>query len=181
MHQQFRIRDLGNLKYILGLEIAQSHKGLHICQQKYALDILEDMGLLAAKPASTPITKDTKLQKGEGQPLQDPGSYCRLVGRLLYLTITHPDLSYAVNQLSQHMGPLISTHQQATICVLRYLKSTPAHGLLYPTSSTMQLKAFSDSDWARCPDTRKSITRYCVFLGESLISWKSKKSNTISR
>lgn len=142
------------------------------------------MGLLAAKPASVPITKDTRLQKDESQPLEDPASYRRLIGRLLFLTITRPDLSYAVSQLSQHMGSPTSTHHQAAIRVLRYLKSTPAHGLFYSTSSTIQLKAFSDSDWARCPDTRRSITGFlCILRRFSRLMeiQESKKQNTVSR
>lgn len=170
LHQQFKIRDLGNLKYFLGLEISRSQQGLYICQRKFALDILSDTGLLAAKPATIPITKDTRLQKDQGEPLTDPASYRRLISRLLYLYITRPDIT----QLSQFMGCPTSSHQAAAICVLRYLKATPA-------SSFIQLKAFSNSDWARFPDTRKSITGYCMFLGDSLISWKSKKQTTVSR
>lgn len=79
------------------------------------------------------------------------------------------------------MGSPTSAHHQAAIRDLRYLKSTPAYGLFYPISSTIQLKAFLDSDWARCPNTRRLITSYCVFLGDSLVSLKSKKQNTVSQ
>lgn len=101
LHHNFKIRDLGALKYFLGLEIARSKQGIHISQRKYALDILSDTGFLASKPALTPMTKDTKLHKEDGSSLLDPASYRRLVGRLLYLTSTRPDLSYSVQQLSQ--------------------------------------------------------------------------------
>lgn len=90
-------------KKILGLEIARSKAGIHLCQRKYALDILSDCDLLAAKPDTTPMAKGTRLSKDQGTPLLDPEQYCRLIGRLIYLTTTCPDISYVVQQLSQYM------------------------------------------------------------------------------
>lgn len=181
LHSNFHIKDLGHLKYFLGLEIAQSKIGIHICQRKYALDILDECGLLASKPATTPMTKGTRLNAQDGTPLPDPGAYRRLIGKLLYLTTTRPDISFSVQQLSQYMGHPTNLHHDAAIHVLRYIKSSPAQGLFYPSDSTLQLKGFSDSYWATCLDTRKSVTGYYVFLGSSLISWKSKKQSTVSR
>lgn len=181
LNHKFKVRDLGNLKYFLGLEIARLQLGIHICQRKYALDILSDIGILASKSASTPMTKDTKLQKEGGDPLADPAAYRRLIGHLLYITTSRPDFSFSVHQLSQFMSCPTTLHYQAVTRVLRYIKSTPAHGLFYSAKSHLQLKVFSDSDWASCSDTRKSITGYCIFLGDSLISWRSKKQTTISQ
>lgn len=181
LDSKFRIKDLGYLKYFLGVEIARSKEGIHLCQRKYALELLSDCGLLAAKPASTPMNKNTKLSKDQGTPLTDPESYRRLIGKLIYLTTTRPDLSYSVQQLSQFMSQPTSTHYDAAIHVLKYIKNAPALGLSFPSTSPLHLKAFSDSDWATCQDTRRSVTGFYIFLGHSLISWKSKKQQTVSR
>jgi len=168
----FKVKNLGNLKYFLGLEIARSREGIHVSQRKYALDILSDSGLLASKTCATPITKDIKNMFEDGTPLKDITPYQWLIGRLLYLTNTRPDIGYAVQFLSQFIQAPTEEHLTAANCVLRYIKTAPGQGLFFPSNSNLQIKGFCDSDWATCPNSRRSTTGFCVFLGSSLISWK---------
>nr|XP_029153330.1 uncharacterized protein LOC114927500 [Arachis hypogaea] len=130
LEKKFKIKDLGNLKFFLGLEITHNYRGTR---------------------------------------LGDVSSYRRLIGRLIYLTNTHPDICFAMSKLSQYLDCATYTHFKAAVHVLRYLKGAAANGVLFPTSADLNLTVFSDSDWEFCPDTRRSIFGFCYFLGKSLI------------
>ena len=131
--------------------------------------------MLGAKSMSTPMDCALKLSKDLGTPFPDSSTYRRLVGKLLYLANTWPDISYAVGRLSQFLDYPTDTHLHAANRVLRYLKHAPASGLFFPTSSDLWLKGFTNSDWGACLDIRRSITSFYFFIGSSLVSWKSKK------
>ena len=139
LHAEFKLKDLGNLKYFLGLEVARSAKGISLCQRTYALDILSDNGILGFKPVNTPMEQNLKLSQSCGDSLDDPSLYNRLVGRLLYLTVTRPDISYSVKRLSQFMAKLTSLHLAVAYRILRYIKGTSGQGLFFSSSSNLYL------------------------------------------
>lgn len=114
--------------------------------------------------------------------LSDPTTtYLRLIGKLIYWMITRLDLSFAVNRLMQYMDKPRQPHHQAALQILHYIKATVGQGLLFPSSSPLDIQAFAGVDWATCPDTRWSVTSFCILIGNSLVSWKSNKQAMISR
>ena len=171
LSQQFEMKDLGHLSYFQGLEITHSTDGLYITQAKYASELLSQAGLTDSKTIDTPVELNAHLTPSEEKPLSNPSLYKRLVDSLVYLTVTRPDISYAVHQVSQYLFAPRSTHYAAVLRILRYLKGTLFHGLFYSAQSPIILRAFSDADWARDPADRRSTIGYCFLLGSSLISW----------
>ncbi|KAK2992949.1 hypothetical protein RJ640_002288 [Escallonia rubra] len=179
--KRFRIKDLGDLKYFLGIEFSRSKKGIFMSQRKYTLDILQDSGLLGVRLDKFPMEQNLKLTPTDGILLSDQTKYRRLVGRLIYLNVTRPDIVYSVRTLSQFMHEPRKPYWDAAIRILKYIKGNPGQGLLFPSTNNLALKAFCDSDWGGCRTTRRSVTGYCIFLGNSLVSWKSKKQANVSR
>lgn len=134
------MKDLGVLKYFLGIEVARNPIGLFLCQRKYTLDIISEVGLLGAKPADFPIEPNHKLGLASSEKLKDPESYRRLVGRLVYLVVTRPDLAYSVHTLSQFLQNPRIEHWEAALRVVRYLKGSPEQGILLRSDSELSLQ-----------------------------------------
>jgi len=113
--------------------------------------------------------------------LIDPTLYCNIVGRLVYLTITRPDIAYVVHDVSQFVASPTIVHWAAVLCILRYLRSIIFQSLLLSSTSFLELRVYSDADHGSDPTDRKSVTGFCIFLSDSLISWMSKKQSIVSQ
>nr|XP_025652119.1 uncharacterized protein LOC112748125 [Arachis hypogaea] len=181
LHEAFKIKDIGSLKFFLGLEIARCSTGLTIHQRKYILDLLEECGMINCKPTSTPMDYSTKLTKISTPIYGDIPFYRRLIGRLVYLTTTRLDISFAVGKLSHCLDYPTIVHYQAVICGLKYLKQSLATDLFFDVASDLMPSRLSNVDWTSCSNTMHSISRYCFYLGTSLISWKSKEQPIVPR
>ena len=181
LQKEFSMKDLGVLHHFLGVAVQQCSEGLFLSQRQYTLDVLERAGMTNCKPCSTPVDTHAKVSSTVGAPVSDPTQYRSLVGALQYLTFTRPDISYAVQQVCLHIHDPRDVHLSAVKRILRYLQGTIGHGLLLRPSTTSALLVYTDADWAGCPDTRKSTSGYAVFLGDNLVSWSSKRQNTVSR
>ncbi|XP_021740408.1 uncharacterized protein LOC110706764 [Chenopodium quinoa] len=161
------MKDLGSLKYFLGLEVARSKHGFYVCQRKYALDIIAETRLLGAKPADFLMEQNHGLALAEGKNLSDGEKYRRLIGKLIYLAVIRPDLAYSVHILSQFMRSPKEEHWEAALRVVRYLKKCPGQGILLRSDSALWLEGWCDSNWASCPLTRGSLSdwlRLCYLL-----------------
>ncbi|GJU31983.1 ribonuclease H-like domain-containing protein [Tanacetum coccineum] len=180
LHQEFAMTDLGPLNYFLGISVTRDSSGLFLSQKKYAIEILEKAHMVSCNPSRTPVDTESKLGI-DGDPVSDPTLYRSLAGSLQYLTFTRPDISYAVQQVCLHMHDPREPHLSALKRILRYVQGTLNYGLQLFSSSTSDLVAYSDADWAGCPTTRRSTSGYCVFLGNNLLSWSAKRQPTLSR
>jgi hypothetical protein len=178
--KEFEIKELGSLKYFLGMEFARSNKGLVVSQRKYVLDLLEETGMSECKPAATPMESDLKSwEKIEGVPV-DKGRYQRLVGKLIYLAHTRPDISFAVGVVSQFMHDPCVYHLEAVMRILRYLKGTVGEGLWFRKSTSRTIEVYTDSDWAGSKE-RRSTSGYCSYVWGNLVTWRSKKQGVVAR
>jgi hypothetical protein len=179
LHAEFSMIDLGSLSHFLGISVTRSSQGLHLSQRQYALDLIQRAGMHDCNPVKTPIDAGAKLSLTDGDLLDNPTHYRSLTGALQYLTITRPEITYAVQQVCLFMHAPRSSHMNL-VKRIRYIKGTLDLGTTITPSSTA-LVAYSDADWAGCPDTRRSTSGFCVFLGDNLISWSSKRQQTVSR
>uniref|UniRef100_A0A2N9HIX4 Reverse transcriptase Ty1/copia-type domain-containing protein n=1 Tax=Fagus sylvatica TaxID=28930 RepID=A0A2N9HIX4_FAGSY len=149
--QHFEMKDLGPLSYFLGLEVSSSSDDYYLTQAKYTSDLISRAGITDSKIVDTPIEYNNRLNTHDGEPLPDATLYRQLVGSLIYLIVTRPDISYAFHIVSQFMAAPRSLHYAAVLRILRG------------------------------PYDRRSTTGYCFLLGDSLISWRSKKQSVVTR
>jgi histone deacetylase 1/2 len=183
LQQAFALKDLGELHYFLGIEVKRGKDGLLMSQERYARDVLHRSSMDKCKSMSTPMSNTEKLSIHSGIKLgpEDSTKYRSVVGALQYLTLTRPDISFAVNKVCQVLHAPTTTHWSAVKRILRYISGTVKLGLKICKSRSMMVSAFSDADWAGCVDDRRSTGGFAVFLGNNMISWTARKQATISR
>ena len=178
LSSEFALKELGELHYFLGIEVHKFSGGITLSQSKYAHDLLTRAKMLDCSHNNTPMPikqqpTPTDLKK------VDAKTYRSLVGALQYLTHTRPDIVYAVNKVCQKLNDPTEDDMKLVKRILRYIKGTINYGLKFIPQKSLKLCGFCDADWVGCIDTRRSTTRYCIFLGANCISWSSKRQPTV--
>ncbi|GJQ89733.1 ribonuclease H-like domain-containing protein [Tanacetum coccineum] len=175
---KFNIKDLGKLKFFLGIEVIETDKELILTQRKYCMELLHEFGLSACKPIFVPMPPNfiyLLILLKRILFLENITGYQKLIGKLIYLTHTRPDIAYSIHCLAQHMHSPLKSHVESALDVLRYLKGSLGKGLKYSyDSDSGSLQAYADVDWAKCPKTRKSVAGYYVFYKIVLFLEKAK-------
>ncbi|KAH9726123.1 Disease resistance-like protein DSC1 [Citrus sinensis] len=178
---EFALKDLGDFNYFLGLEVTPSAARIHLSQTKYIGDLLKKAQMIGSKGCQTPMSLSDKLVKDRRATFENPSLYRSLIGSLQYITLTRPEIAFTVNKLSQFLAAPTVIHWQACRRLLRYLQSTTDFGLQFFSTGKITLTIFSDADWGSDLDDRKSVSGYCIYLGDNLVSWSSKKQQIVSR
>ncbi|GJT58743.1 retrovirus-related pol polyprotein from transposon TNT 1-94 [Tanacetum coccineum] len=180
MSSKFQMSMMGQISFFLGLQISQNPRGIFINQSKYANEILKKFDLHKSDPVDTPMVERTKLDEDlSGTPV-DQTKYRSMIGSLMYLTASRPDLVFAVCMCARYQSRPTKKHLEAVKRVFRYLQGTINMGLWYPKDTAMALTAYADADHAGCQDTRRSTSGSAQFLGDKLVSWSSKKQTSTS-
>jgi hypothetical protein len=178
MMNEFEMSDMGLLHYFLGLEVYQVEGEIFLSQKKYARDLLDKFGMLNCKPATTPMNMNEKLQQEDGEELVDARRFRSLVGGLIYLTHSRPDIAFVVGVISRFMQQPSKVHYGAAKRVLRYIAGTLEYGIWYSKVPDFKLCGFTDSDWASSLDDRRSVSANVFTLGSGVVTWSSKKQAT---
>ncbi|KAI3524454.1 hypothetical protein L1887_03109 [Cichorium endivia] len=178
---EFSMTDLGDLHHFLGISVTRNNSGLFLQQSQFARDIIQRASMSTCKPVSTPVDTSAKLSATDGPLLPDGSLYRSLAGALQYLTFTRPDISYAVQQVCLFMHAPREAHYNFLKRILRYLQGTLNFGIQITPTRLDSITAYSDADWAGCPDSRRSTSGYCVYFGDNILSWSSKRQHTVSR
>nr|GEW12025.1 putative ribonuclease H-like domain-containing protein [Tanacetum cinerariifolium] len=180
MHKKFQMSSMGELTFFLGLQVTQKDDGIFISQDKYVDEILKKFGFLTVKTASTPIETSKPLMKDENVEDVDVYLYRSMIGSLMYLTSSRPNIMFDVCACERFQVTPKVSHLHAMKRIFRYLKGQPKLGLWYPKDSPFDLEAYTDSDYAGASLDKKSITGGCQFIGGRLISWQYKKQTVVA-
>jgi Reverse transcriptase (RNA-dependent DNA polymerase) len=179
MTREFEMTDLGLKKFFLSLEVRQVET-VFLYHRRHAKEILKKYKMANCNPVSTPMEPDAKLSKFDGGEHVDASRYQSLVGSLRYLTCTRPDLSLSVGIISRFMEKSVYSHWKALKRILQYIQGTVSLGLFYSKAEDYKLVGYSDSDWCRDIDNRKSTLGYVFFMGDTVFTWLSKKQPIVT-
>ncbi|GJV01276.1 putative ribonuclease H-like domain-containing protein [Tanacetum coccineum] len=180
MKGEFEMSAMGEMTFFLGLQVKQLPDGIFISQDKYVKDMLTKFDMESVRTATTPYEAAKTKLKDETDPPVNVHLYRSMIGSLMYLTASRPDIMFAVSACSRHQVTPLTSHLNAVKKIFKYLKGQPKLGLWYPKDSPFQLEAYSDSDYAGSHGDRKSTTGGCQFLGRRLISWQCKKQTIVA-
>ncbi|XP_057785127.1 uncharacterized mitochondrial protein AtMg00810-like [Salvia miltiorrhiza] len=175
MMNMFEMTDLGLLHYFLGLEIKQGEDGVFVSQRKYVEDLLKRFNMANCKATATPMNVSEKLQLEDGIEKAEARNFRSLVGGLIYLTHTRPDIAFTVGMMSRFMHNPTRQHFGAAKRILRYIAGTKDFGIWYSNVANFTLIGFTDSDWAGSLDDRKNTSGFVFNLGSGAVTWSSKK------
>nr|GFA38782.1 retrovirus-related Pol polyprotein from transposon TNT 1-94 [Tanacetum cinerariifolium] len=178
MCSKFKMSMMGKISFFLGLQISQSPRGIFINQSKYALESLKKYGFESCDPVDTPMVEKSKLDEDKEGKAVDPSHYRGMIGTLLYLIASRPDLQFTICMCARYQARSNEKHVHAVKRIFRYLRGTVHRGLWYLKDSSIALTAFADANHAGCQDTRRSTSGSVQFLGERLISWSSKRQKS---
>ncbi|MCO5549284.1 hypothetical protein L7F22_002752 [Adiantum nelumboides] len=180
METRFEMTDLGLLHYFLGFEIFQTPEGIFFSQQKYARSILERFQMTDCRPIGTPLEPGESITLHDPSPRIDLGEYRTIVGCLVYLTYSRPDICYTVSVLSSFCTKPRQQHWNCATRTLQYIRGALDHGVFYGRSKGCTSRGWCDSDWAGNSNTRRSTTGVVFTLGSGPISWSSKRQPTVA-
>jgi hypothetical protein len=180
MSREFEMSMIGELSFFLGLQVKQTKNGTFICQSKYVNDLLKRFSMDNSKPMKTPMAINAHLDLDEGDNPVDLKLYRSMIGSLLYLIASRPNIMFSVCMCARFQASLKECHMMVVKCILRYLRQTPNLILWYPKGAYFILIAYSNSDYAGCKIDRKSTLGTCQLLGISLVSWSSEKQNSVA-
>ena len=178
---EFETKDLGPLCYFLRMEVARNKSGISVSQRKYILDLLKETGMLGCKPMDTPMDPLKKIGEQKESTPVDTGRYQRLVGKLIYLSHSRSDIAFAVSVVSQYMHAPCEEHVKTVYRILNYLKGSLGKGLYFRKNETRSIEGFTNANWARSIDNRRSTSGYCTFVWGNLVTWRSKKQTVVAR
>jgi hypothetical protein len=172
---------MGELTFFLGIQVKQTKQGTFMHQAKYTKDLIKKFNMAELKPVSTPMSSTSSLGPDEDGEAVDQREYRSMIGSLLYLTATRPDIQFIVGLCTRFQASPRSSHWTIVQRIFRYLKHTPEFGIWYFASSSLDLIAFSDVNFAGCGIDRKSTSGTCHFLGSSLVCWSSRKQSSVAQ